>query len=133
MSKNILLVDDEVITNVVHKSVLNRSGSFGYIESVLNGRQALEFLERAITENKPLPDYIFLDINMPVMNGFDFLQDINNHFAIDHEKMKIIMLSSSIDPRDKIRARELGADDFICKPLGPPDLQRIFSDAEPQR
>lgn len=127
MNSNILLVDDEVITNVVHKSILQRNGSFGYIESVVNGRQAIEFLEHMIADSKPLPDYILLDINMPIMNGFEFLEEVNRHFAIDHEKVKIVILSSSIDPRDRQRAQELGADDFLAKPLGPPDIERVLA------
>jgi len=130
MNKNILLVDDELIMNVVHESVLRRNGSFGYIESVVNGRQAIEFLEHAIAGDRSLPDYILLDINMPIMNGFEFLEEVNRHFSIDHKKVKIVSVSSFIDPRDRHRARELGADDFLDKPLGPPDIERVLGDAQ---
>ena len=124
MTKNILLVDDELITNIVHKSMLERSASSGYIESVNNGQQAIKFLEDRIAEKTPLPDVIFLDINMPVMNGFQFLEELQHHFAIRREAITIIMLSSSIDKRDRDRAKELGVETFICKPL---DYQAIDS------
>jgi CheY-like chemotaxis protein len=127
MIPNVLLVDDEIITNIVHKSVLERTAAFGYIESACHGRQAIAFLENAISQDKPLPDYIFLDINMPVMNGFQFLEEINNHFAIDRRIVKIIVLSSSIDPKDREKARILGADHFLSKPLGTADILNILN------
>jgi CheY-like chemotaxis protein len=132
VNKNVLLVDDEYITNVVHKSMLERNTKLGYIESVVNGRQAIDFLERSVSENKPLPDYIFLDINMPIMNGFQFLEELQHHFAIDRNRLKIIMLSSSIDPGDRQKAERLGADGFLSKPLEAPDIEKIFPKSRPE-
>jgi CheY-like chemotaxis protein len=117
MTKNILLVDDEIIFNMVNKKILERGSQVESIDSVVNGREAINFLEQRIQTKLPLPELILLDLNMPIMNGFEFLEEIQNHPAIDHKAMAIVILSSSFDPRDKARARELGATDFLEKPL----------------
>lgn len=67
--RNILIIDDDQTNNFVTEMILNPMGLFGKIECVLNGNEAIDYFKK----NSTLPDLVLLDINMPVMNGFEFL------------------------------------------------------------
>ena len=124
LKKNVLLIDDEEAFNIIHTAILGETDRIGQIESVTNGRTAIHYLENKIVNNQSLPHLIFLDINMPVMSGFEFMQEIIAHPAIDHKNLTIVILSSSMDARDKRRAKELGILHFLEKPL---DLSYVLT------
>lgn len=116
----ILLVDDNPADNEFHSITIRRTELCDQIKVVLNGEQALEYLKKTAEEGKadvfPKPDIIYLDINMPRMNGFEFLEEYNK---LD-EKMKVralVILTTSMNPEDIVRAKELGATGFENKPL----------------
>lgn len=116
----ILLVDDNPADNEFHSITIRRTDLCDQIKVVLNGEQALEYLKKtADTDNGevfPKPDIIYLDINMPRMNGFEFLEEYNK---LD-EKMKVkalVILTTSMNPDDAVRAKQLGATGFEHKPL----------------
>ena len=73
--KLILLVDDDEATNFLHKIMINDAGCAQGIHVAKNGKEAIEYLTNAIEGKYPQPDLIFLDINMPVMNGWEFLDE----------------------------------------------------------
>jgi CheY-like chemotaxis protein len=89
--------------------------------AVNNGCQAIDLLDTL----QELPDYIFLDINMPVMGGRECLSHLksNHKFA----KIPIIMLSTACRPDDATEFKELGASDCIIKPRGFNELVKIFA------
>lgn len=95
--EKILLVEDNEIFNFISKKVIKKSHADANIQVALNGQKAFELIEE-----EGLPDYILLDINMPKMDGFQFL----NHYAsIDKgNKTKVFMLTSSIRANDKLEA-----------------------------
>ena len=94
MSK-VLLVEDDETTNFISKLILKNAG-FDDIYEVLNGKEAYEHIE------KNCPDIIFLDINMPVMNGWEFLDEKKAKASC--KKVKIAMLTSSTRHEDKEKA-----------------------------
>ena len=103
---SILLVDDDPADNFYHKIILEESEYVGSIQSVLNGQEAFSYLNNLIQAEQILPDLIFLDINMPKMNGFDFLDEFQTLPASILDNCKIVMLSSSIHPADVEKAQK---------------------------
>jgi len=115
--KNFLLVDDDYIFNFLNTKMFERIGVANKIDSVLNGKQALDLLNTCHQDSTALPDIILLDLNMPVMNGFDFLEAFNNVALPSKENVRIVIVSSSADPRDVMKAKNLGASKYLSKPI----------------
>lgn len=95
-----MLVDDSETDNFIHKRVIELSK---FAEKVLvkdSGKSALEYLEKNFNNFSNLPNLIFLDINMPIVDGFVFLYEFENFPEEVKEKCKIIILSSSDNKRD---------------------------------
>jgi len=116
--RNLMLVDDEEIDNEYHTMVIEGTGLVENITTALNGQEAIEKIEAAIGTDK-LPDLILLDINMPVMDGFEFMESFSALKARKPlETVVIVMLTTSLLERDIERTREhsnLGG--FLSKPL----------------
>lgn len=127
MEKHILLVDDEEVSNFLAKKLIERVKQNCHIDSVNNGDQALGFINVSYASNLPLPDFIFLDLNMPILDGFGFLQAFNQLTIPLKEKIQIIVVSSSLDHKDSVRAKELGAAKFMSKPLNSQLIQELLS------
>jgi len=108
----ILLVDDDKIANHYHKLLIKRNLNENIpVKEAYDGKEALEF----ISQNE-LPYLIFLDINMPGMNGFEFLDSFKSF--PNKEKAKIVMLTSSLNDKDKEKAYSYKeVDMFVNKPL----------------
>jgi len=125
MSKRVscvLLVDDDESTNFINSQLLIRAGFTDHIEVKLNGREALDYLyqSRASPPNEmPFPDVIFLDINMPIMDGWDFLAEYDKFPKEVRDKIMIIcMLTTSLHEIDKKKAEESQyISGFLPKPL----------------
>lgn len=93
----------------------------------INGREAIEYLEKNIHNEAQIPDALFLDINMPIVDGWAFLEKYNLIHAHLAKGVKIYMVSSSIDPRDTDRAKENEhVLDYISKPVSKEHLMEIF-------
>jgi two-component SAPR family response regulator len=90
----ILLVDDDEINNIICYSLINRLGKAEKIQTATNGIGALNFLRRYYMQYKYLPDLIILDIDMPIMNGLDFLRTVNNSFFMKKQNTSIVFLSN---------------------------------------
>jgi CheY-like chemotaxis protein len=94
----ISIVDDDPIMIFGIKKMLNSMVECKVVESYNNGKLALENIRQSITKNKPLPEIIFLDINMPIMDGWQFLTEFIT--LPIKTKVKVNIVTSSIDPYD---------------------------------
>lgn len=116
--KSILLVDDDAATNFLHKLMVDESGCTEHVFVATNGKLAIEYVIDAIAGKHLKPSVIFLDINMPIADGWDFLDDFGKLDEQERSDIKIIMLTSSINPDDESRARAYTyVTDFRQKPL----------------
>ena len=121
---NLLIIDDDNICSFLNTRVAQMSGIFKEIQSVHNGRDAMEVIEEASKGNTSAPDVILLDLNMPVMNGFDFVQALQDSSIPDKHKLSIVILTSSDNSVDMERARSCGIKHYLRKPLTINDLHR---------
>jgi CheY-like chemotaxis protein len=118
--KTCLLIDDNYIDNFVTRKILENSNFAENIVVVRSATEALESLRKGTIK----PDVIFLDIRMPIMSGFEFLDEFDK-IEIDKEHIKVFMLSSSLDPIDfKKSSSNKYISQFILKPL----TQKILED-----
>jgi CheY-like chemotaxis protein len=122
MKKNILLVDDDEIFNFVNQKALQHAGVASEIHIALSGRQGLDLLNSYLIGNRSLPDVILLDLNMPVMDGFTFLEAFQRIKMPGNKPISIIIVTSSSDPRDKERAKSFGIKTFLTKPISQQDI-----------
>ena len=117
--KNILLIDDDDVVNLINTMVIKLSDQDIEVRSAINGSVALTMLKESIfAEPDHFPDIIFLDINMPEMDGWEFLEELKGISENILSKCKIIMLTSSIDIIDIKKAKNNPmVDDYVVKPF----------------
>ena len=107
----VMLVDDNGIDNFVTHKILESCGITNILE-FLSPTRALDYLRIA----KEPPKLILLDLSMQIMDGFEFLDEFRT-LEISKNPIEIIIISTSIDPRDKVKAKEKNCAGFIEKPL----------------
>ena len=114
----IALIDDDKIFQLTASKTIKSTEITDRILQFLNGEEALKFLNQNIADPTSLPDYIFLDINMPFIDGWMFLDDFKIIKSKLTKPISIYMVSSSIDPRDMTRARSNeNVKDYVVKPV----------------
>lgn len=119
----ILLVDDDDACNFFHTHLIEKLDCAEQVRTVANGLEALEFLRTPIDGHYPRPDVIFLDINMPKMNGWDFLEQYEYLSTDQKAQMILIMLSTSFNSEDRDRAlSNANVKDFANKYLNKDSL-----------
>lgn len=103
---SILLVDDDKDCNFFHERLIKKMEYAKEVYIVNNGREAIEFLKSSINGEHPHPDIIFLDINMPVMNGWEFADEYQKLSENQKAKVMLIMLTTSLNPDDVEQAKK---------------------------
>lgn len=123
---DVLLVEDDPITVMVCERIIKMTSFADKVTSCQNGKFALDHL-LSLNAKGVMPKIIFLDINMPVMNGWDFLAEFEKIKSAFEELPCIYLLSSTVDPEDYTRAKSFTmVKDFISKPLSKEALQSIM-------
>ena len=113
----VLMVDDSEPTNYVNKKIVEKTGIAERVVTVESGFEALEFLKEE-ADKEGYPELIFLDINMPGMNGWEFLEAYDKLPKTEQALLVVVMLTTSLNPDDRTKAVRLGyVGDFINKPL----------------
>lgn len=112
--KKLLMIDDNTIDQMVYKRIVDRSQLVNDLVQFTDARAALDYL---VEHKDAMPDLILLDINMPGMNGFDFLEAAAEEFGSIMSPV-VVMLTTSLNPSDRKRASEFTCiSNFLNKPL----------------
>ncbi len=123
----VLLIDDDEPTNFLNKLTLEQAGVVRNIRVATSGQAALDYLRNS-TDECPHPDLIFLDINMPAMDGWEFLGLYRNLPPEKKTDTVLIMLTTSLNPDDEIRTRTIPeVSGFEHKPLNQVNLEKLIS------
>jgi CheY-like chemotaxis protein len=124
----ILLIDDDQATNFLHKMVIKKADCAEKVHIELNGEAAINYLH-SINEGKhPSPDLIFLDINMPRMNGWSFLEEYQKLQDQLKGKAVIVMLTTSLNPDDMEESKKYSEiSEFRSKPMTQAMLEDIIA------
>ena len=131
MLDSILLIDDDPITLMLCKMVIKKASFSNEIATSKNGEEALQYFDtlKQIDSNnefKKQPQLIFLDLNMPVMGGWEFLDSFSTSDYADYNKTKVIILSSTIDPEDLKKSKKYPmVIDFLSKPISKEMLEYV--------
>lgn len=113
---NLLVIDDDDINIFIIKKIVEKTGSNIDMVSKSNGQQAIDYLKDAITQQQPLPHLVLIDINMPVMNGWEFVEAYQELGIEQH--MDMYILSSSVYENDIEKTKSYPTvNGFISKPL----------------
>lgn len=121
--KTVLLIDDNEHDNFIHTYTINKVKPELDVRAVLSGEEAIEYFIKAKKgeDNYPYPDLVFLDINMPGMNGFEFLEEARKFkYVTNGHPVMVVMLTSSLSAHDVNRATKDFAQeitDYKNKPL----------------
>ena len=119
----LLLIDDNDVDQMMYKRIIKRSGLVGETISFLYADEALGFLKR---DDCPHIDAVLLDVMMPRMDGFEFLEAVRNEFGDSFKSIVVVMLTTSLNPDDRARAAKYDTvRDFLNKPLTVEHLENI--------
>ena len=126
--EEVLLVDDDQISNFLTTSLLKRSGLAKNISISMDGKEAMNLLQKRAATKEPFPDLILLDINMPYMNGFEFLEAFRSLRSCPYRPV-IAILTTSQNYQDIESIKNFPeVEVFLNKPLYEEDLQFLLSE-----
>ena len=127
--RTVMLIDDNEIDNLINQKMIEASAITDNIYTHTGAKSAIEFLknmEKLEMADQVLPDLIFLDIDMPLMDGFQFLDEFEKLSNVAKRKCKIVMLTSSINPQDFNRSKKYEAVKlYLNKPLSHDSILKL--------
>lgn len=125
INKAYIIDDDEIFLTLVEIH-MKKSGLFGEIIAFENGEDAIEKLQEGLHHSDELPDFILLDLNMPILDGWQFL-DAFMKLNID-KRIPIFIATSSIDPRDIEKSKSYAiVEDYVFKPITGQKIQNMVA------
>ena len=121
--QTVLLIDDDSISNFITEKLILRENFASQVTSFLSAEAALTYLKDLEKDHQQAPDIIFLDLNMPEMDGWEFMTAFKQFPQAFTSNSRVFMLSSAVDSKDIVQARNMEEiEDFISKPLTREDM-----------
>jgi CheY-like chemotaxis protein len=119
--QKIFLVDDDDVACFINQNLIEELGFASEVQVFTDAEEVFPYL----ADSKTRPDLILLDLKMPVFDGFDFLEQFNQLEEDIRMSVKIVVLTTSENPKDKKRLAELGYEKYLTKPLNKNKLSVI--------
>lgn len=127
------IIDDDPISVFGMKRSMKKVNFSKTIEVYHNGQEAIDGITAMVAAGQKIPSVIFLDLNMPIMDGWEFLENFTKIPNTNTDYVTIFIVSSSVNPRDIIRAKEYSiVNNYILKPIQPKDLLKVLSEIKAQ-
>ena len=121
------IIDDDTIYHFILTSIINKNKLAESILSFLDGEKAIQYLTENKMNNEKIPDVLFLDVNMPIMDGWMFIEEYARIKTDITKKTLVFMLSSSANPIDIERADKISEiSNYIIKPINLEEVKIIF-------
>ena len=127
MKKKILVIDDDEVFRYLHSKVIALTGVEADVITASHGLEAFEIITQILENGGELPTEMFIDLNMPTMNGFEFIRSMNDFDFPGKEQIKMIVVTSSVNEADRVIADELGIKYFLTKPLMVKDVADVLA------
>lgn len=127
----VCIIDDDKIYRFTTEKYIEMLQLASKVITYSDGEEAIDFIKSNLADVDNLPDIIFLDVNMPIMDGWDFIEEYDKLLPNIPKKIIVYMVSSSIDERDRKRALQFSEiTDFIIKPITEEQLVSLISKAD---
>ncbi len=129
----IFIVDDDPIHQQISQIMLERLGVTKQIMKFCDAEEVLTYLKQHLQDAAAMPDVILLDLNMPVMDGWDFLNEYATLYHQIPQKVRIYVLTSSIDEKDKERVGQYHfVNGYLTKPLAQGVMMKLLEEGQEQ-
>jgi two-component system chemotaxis response regulator CheY len=129
LKSRVFIIDDDPIHQRIAQIMISKHNLFDEYFSYTEAQKALDFLEENKKNEETLPDVILLDLNMPVIDGWDFLETFETLIKEFKKDIQVFIVSSSVDEKDVLRSKTyVAVKGFISKPLSP-DIIRSIKEA----
>jgi len=123
------LIDDDQVFQFVTSKTLKKINPDVKVEKFLDGEQGIDRIKNSIDNQKGLPDVVLLDINMPFLNGWQFLKEFRSIEDKIEKEVHIYMLTSSDDPEDLEKAKQFSElSGYLIKPVTEDELEVLIRD-----
>ena len=126
--RKLVFIDDDPIDHFLMKHILRGKNYFDTTTYTVYGSLVLDYIEEHKSEPEKLPDMIFVDLNMPLFSGWDFLKRMEQMRHEISKDIPVFVISSSVRPEDKETSSKYSfVQDFISKPVNSQEIERIVS------
>lgn len=120
------MIDDDSTVHLIGERLLHSLGVAKNIYKAWNGKEALDILIHYCEGLITIPELIFLDLHMPVMNGFDFMKAFNRMTCIDRGLVTVAVFTSSVDAKEIAQIKSLGVNYCLEKPMSVEGIRRVL-------